>query len=288
MVLLFVGKTILYLIGGLIAYIGIILGISYGIKALVNIKNRDKIIEENRNNPEMQPAYIKKYPEADLRNFSKMAFLVGMIFALTTVIFAFTFTPSDKGPQDLGTYLEEEDFEIEPPQTQQKPPPPPPPPPPEIEIVEDEEVLEEEPEIEDIEVEEDEIIEAPIIEEEEPAEPDFFTIVEDMPAFKGCENVKNKDERKKCTDLEIQKYLAKIRYPPQAKELEIEGTVIIRFLVDKTGEVAEATLVRGPDKILNDAALQHVKNMPRWTPGKQRGKPVRVQYIVPIKFRLQY
>ena len=129
-------------------------------------------------------------------------------------------------------------------------------------------------------------IEMPEIVEEETKEEEIFTIVEDMPRFPGCENIANKEERKNCAEGKLVQYLSKITYPPIAKENDIEGQVFIKFLIDKSGAVTNVVVMRGADKILNDAAVNHVKRMPKWTPGKQRGQPVKVQFIVPIKFRL--
>jgi periplasmic protein TonB len=101
-----------------------------------------------------------------------------------------------------------------------------------------------------------------------------FTVVEQMPEFPGGEAA-------------MLKYLTSIPYPPIAKENDIEGSVYIRFVVDKAGKVTEVTVAKGSDRILNEAALEHIKKMPQWKAGKQNGKEVKVQYIVPIKFVLQ-
>lgn len=102
----------------------------------------------------------------------------------------------------------------------------------------------------------------------------IFQIVEQQPEFPGGEK-------------ELMKYLGSIKYPEIARENDIEGSVYIRFVVEKNGEVSNVEVAKGADKILNEAAMAHVKKMPAWKPGKQNGKEVRVQYIVPIKFTLQ-
>lgn len=101
-----------------------------------------------------------------------------------------------------------------------------------------------------------------------------FTVVEQMPEFPGGE-------------LALRKYLATCPYPPIARENDIEGTAYIGFEIDKSGNVTNVQVKKGPDKILNEAAIEHVKKMPSWKPGKQNGKEVRVSFIVPIKFTLQ-
>ena len=250
------------------------------------LKSPDKIVDKYHGSEQSKSPFVKKYQEADLKVFSSTVLRVGLIFSIGLTIFAFTWTSYERGPGQLEEFEEIDDFEIEPPQTEQKPPPPPPPPPPEIEVVEDEEILEEEPEIEDIEVEEDEIVEAPVEEEEVIEEPEIFTIVEDMPRFPGCEKKASKQEKEDCANLELRKYLSKVNYPPIAIENDIEGKVFIRFVIDEKGDVTNVEVARGADKILDKAAKGHIEKMPKWTPGKQRGKPAKVQFVVPINFKL--
>ena len=133
----------------------------------------------------------------------------------------------------------------------------------------DDVVIEEEIEIEDTESDEDEAIE---IEEEDDEE--FFMVVENMPEFPGG-------------DLGLMKYIQKnIKYPAIAKEYNITGKVFIQFIVDKTGSVINVKVVRGVDKNLDAEAVRVIKSLPKYKPGKQRGKPVRVMFTVPINFTL--
>lgn len=101
-----------------------------------------------------------------------------------------------------------------------------------------------------------------------------FQIVEQQPEFPGGER-------------ELMKYLSGIKYPEIARENDIEGSVYVRFVIERNGSVSNVEVAKGADRILNDAAMSHVKKMPSWKPGKQNGKEVRVQYVVPIKFTLQ-
>lgn len=87
---------------------------------------------------------------------------------------------------------------------------------------------------------------------------------------------------------ELFKYLASTKYPIDAQENGIEGTVYIRFVVTKTGDIGDAQIYKAADPILNEAAVISVKNMPRWTPGKKNGRPKDVWFIVPIKFKLEH
>lgn len=112
-------------------------------------------------------------------------------------------------------------------------------------------------------------------ENEEVDEPDFYTVVDEMPEFPGGE-------------ANLIKYLSSIAYPPFAKEKKIEGDVYVRFLVNEYGRIVEVEAVRSAHEVLDQAAIDHISKMPKWTPGKKRGKPVRVQYIIPIRFRLNY
>ena len=149
------------------------------------------------------------------------------------------------------------------------PPPPPPRPPQIIEIVEDEVEIEDELEIKDTESDEYEIIEL-----EAESNDEFFMVVENMPEFPGG-------------DLGLMKYIQKnVKYPPIAKEYNITGKVYVSFIVDKSGAVTNVKVVRGVDKNLDAEAVRVVKSLPKYKPGKQRGKPVRVMFTIPINFTL--
>ncbi|MBR77149.1 MAG: energy transducer TonB [Flavobacteriales bacterium] len=214
---------------------------------------------------------IKKNPKVDLEKKRSLYLQIGFVIALLLVYAAFEYKNYDKSSYNLGDLnlddLEEEIIPIT--KQEQKPPPPPPPPPEIIEIVEDEVEIEEELEIEDTESDEDEIIE---IEEEDDDE--FFMVVENMPEFPGG-------------DLGLMKYIQKnVKYPPIAKEYNITGKVYVQFIVDKSGTVTNVKVVRGVDKNLDAEAVRVVKSLPKYKPGKQRGKPVRVMFTIPINFTL--
>jgi protein TonB len=238
-------------------------------------QNTQKIIEANKSNPESKSLFIKKYAEADVKEQAGTYSRLAGVLALSLTILAFSYTKYERKIMDLGQSLALEEIEVEAPQTQRELTPPPPPPPPEIQVVENTEVIEEEDNIVQEEVDEKTQVVAPPVqvEEESVKEEEIFQIVEDMPEFPGGQEG-------------LLKYLAGITYPPIARENDIEGTVYIRFVIDKAGQVTNVEVARGTDKILNEAALNHVKKMPAWKPGKQRGKPVKVQYVVPIRFRL--
>jgi protein TonB len=161
-------------------------------------------------------------------------------------------------------------------------PPPPPPPPKVVEvlnIVDDNVKIEDELKIDDTEANKTTIIDvAPVIKaqaEEEEEEAQVFFIVEDMPEFPGGE-------------LALRKYIANaIKYPVIAQENGIQGKVYVTFVVDKDGSISDARIARGVDASLDKEALRVVGTRPKWKPGKQRGKPVRGSYTVPINFVLQ-
>jgi periplasmic protein TonB len=239
-------------------------------------QNPSKIIEQNKSTKDSQSLFVKKYDEADVFEMSGNFSRIGIVLALAVVILAFSYTKYDRKKIDLGQSLALEEIEVEAPQTQREITPPPPPPPPEIKVVENTEVIEEEDNIVQEEVTEETVVKPPApvqMQEEVVKEDEIFQIVEEMPEFPGGQDG-------------LVKYLGSITYPPIARENDIEGTVYVKFVIDKNGQVTNAEVARGADKILNEAALAHVKKMPAWKPGKQRGKPVRVQYVVPIKFKL--
>lgn len=219
----------------------------------------------------------KKNPEVDLEKRKSSFMWMGLLFALAIVLVAFewkVFDKVDSGPAELNLDLIEEEII---PQSIQKPPPPPPPPAPTtvIEIVDDEQEIEDELEIEDLEVEEETQIE--IIEEvyEEVAEEEVFTIVEEMPSFPGGE-------------AKLFEYLGKnIKYPQIAKEAGISGVVYVNFVVGTSGNITDVKVLRGIGGGCDEEAVRVVKNMPKWKAGKQRGKPVKVSYNLPIRFSLK-
>ena len=159
--------------------------------------------------------------------------------------------------------------------------PPPPPPPPKVSdvlnIVEDDVELDDELELMDTEANENTSVDykAIVVEEEEEADAPVFFIVEQMPVFPGGEEA-------------LRKYIAQsVKYPAIAQENGIQGRVFVAFVVNTKGEVTDVKIARGVDPNLDKEAIRVVTNMPKWAPGKQRGKAVKVSYTVPINFVLQ-
>lgn len=104
---------------------------------------------------------------------------------------------------------------------------------------------------------------------------EIFTVVEDAPEFPGGQ-------------AELMKYLSSsIRYPEIAVENGIQGRVTVQFVVERDGSATQVEVIRGVDPSLDKEAIRVVKEMPKWKPGKQRGKPVRSKFTLPVQFRLQ-
>lgn len=104
---------------------------------------------------------------------------------------------------------------------------------------------------------------------------DVFTFVEQMPEFPGGQNA-------------MLTYLrTNIEYPDSARVKQIEGRVYLRFVVDKDGNVVNPEVARSVDPLLDEEAIRVVRQMPKWTPGKQNGKAVNVYFTLPISFSLQ-
>lgn len=116
-----------------------------------------------------------------------------------------------------------------------------------------------------------------IVEEKkpEPVKEEIFTAVEQMPQFPGGE-------------AELLKYIAThIKYPTMAAENNIQGRVVVKFVVKKDGNVGEVVVLRGKDPDLDKEAVRVVKTLPRFIPGKMNGQSVSVWYTLPINFKLQ-
>lgn len=220
----------------------------------------------------------KKTPKADLENKKRIFLQIGLAIALLGVLAAFEWRTYDRAIQDLGgldmLIIEEEDIPIT---RQETPPPPPPPMSTELVIVEDDVEIEEEF-IVDVEAtittEVREFVQVRVAQEEEISEEVIFTVVEEWPSFPGGEEAR------------LRFLSENIRYPQMAREAGIQGTVFITFVVERNGSVTDVRVVRGIGGGCDEEAVRVVRNMPRWTPGRQRGQPVRVQFTMPIRFVL--
>lgn len=143
-----------------------------------------------------------------------------------------------------------------------------------VEVVEEEEDIENELTISDMEIDEDAEISFDEKEGEKVKEEKVFMVVEDDPSFPGGE-------------AKMMKYIQKhLKYPEMAKEMDVSGTVIVGFIVETDGSITNIQVLKGIGGGCDKEAKRVIKNMPEWKPGKQRGRAVRVNVKVPIRFRL--
>ena len=234
----------------------------------------------------MQP---KKNPKADLSKNSSLYFVIGLSVILLISWQAIEWKTYEKDLYGYEALNVDDDDDEEVPITEQiktPPPPPPPPPAPEvIEVVEDEEEVEETV-IESTETDQEEIVEVVEVEEVEEDIDVPFAVIEDVPIYPGCEKVP-KAQRRTCFQDQINKHIRKnFRYPEIAQEMGIQGRVYVQFVIAKDGAITNIRM-RGPDKNLEKEAQRIISKLPQMTPGKQRGRAVRVPFSIPITFRLQ-
>lgn len=227
---------------------------------------------------------IKKSEKVNLENRKGIYFEIGLLLAFVVLLAAFewkTDSAEKKGFNDQVTIEAIEDEII--PITQQlmKPPPPPPPAPKLtdlIDIVEDELDVDDKLEILDAEDERENDADRNDFDYDNydgefSDDDEVFVIAEHMPVFPHGD---------------VTKWLAKnTKYPPIAEQNGIQGKVFVKFVVEKDGSVTNVEVVRSVDPSLDKEALRVVSAMPKWTPGRQRDKAVRVSFTVPINFYLQ-
>ena len=224
---------------------------------------------------------LKKSPKASLEDKKLTYVLMGLVLVFSICYVAFEWTEKEVTKYEVTDteFFFEEEIDIQQ-TTQETPPPPPPPAVQEVEVLN---VVEDDVETETIEIntEDDKDVEvviappveAPVEEEEEEV---VFMVVESMPEFPGGQQA-------------LFKYLAEnVKYPVIAQENGIQGRVICQFVVNKDGSIVDVVAVRSSGEAsLDKEAIRVISSMPKWKPGKQRGKPVRVKYTVPVNFRLQ-
>ena len=221
---------------------------------------------------------IKKTDRASLEKNRSTFILIGLVITLSLVWYAFDHKTYDKEEIVIvqNAMLEDEEDLIL--QTQRNEPPPPPPPPQQTTVIE---IVEDDVEVDDIEIDaetdDDEEIEEQVIEEEEAEdekEDEIFVFVEDQPGYPGGDKARIK-------------YLQdNIKFPVMAIESGIQGTVYVTFVVEKDGRITSVKVLRGIGGGCDEEAVRVIKKMPRWKPGKQRGRSVRVQFNMPVRFVL--
>ena len=222
---------------------------------------------------------LKKSEKADLTKTSTLFFSLGLTLTLAVVLTAFEWKEMEEQAQLLaGKTTNTADEIMEVPPTDIPPPPPPQIQQPQVVEVPDEEEIEEEIEVNlDVEMTEETKVEQIEIKVEEPKEDvdEIFTIVEETATPKGGMAA-------------FYKYVgSKLKYPPQANRMGVEGKVYVEFVINRDGSIVDARVVRGIGAGCDEEAVRVVASSPAWNPGKQRGKAVRQKYTIPIIFKLQ-
>ncbi len=284
---------------------GIIVTLIFGIRKYIQYQKKhvplgtQNLLERN------------KYTLVNTFKMSGTFFNIGLLTALSMTILAFSWTTYDyERIREQPIFHDDSELEITVDRTIQKKSPPPPPLP-EIlipEIVKPEEI------VTDVEFIEPKIIEPelPVVQSEPimkrkrvipvapplPPPPEkkievepIHVVVEEMPRFPGCEDMSDKEERKACAQQNMLKYIyGEINYPTIARETGIEGTVVVRFYIDEQGNVKAPEILKEIGGGCGKEAMRVVKtmnNMPeKWTPGKQRGRAVKVYFNLPVKYDL--
>ncbi len=223
---------------------------------------------------------LKKNPEADLEKKRNLFFQIGLVVSLALILFAFEYKMM---PDEESTFVVQNTGKVEEeivPITKQEEIKPQTPPPPAVtdvlEIVENNQEITNEVKIENTEADANTQIQAPVEvqQEEENEEVVNFYVIEDKPEFPGGNDA-------------MMGWVAKnIKYPAIAVENGVQGKVFVQFVIGKDGKVGDVQVIRGVDPSLDKEAVRIIQSMPAWKPGKQRGKPVKVSFQVPINFRL--
>jgi protein TonB len=221
---------------------------------------------------------VKKNPKYDLTRKSLFFFSIGLLVTMSLVLTAFEWKQYEESIAETierRTDVFEETIEVPP--TDIPPPPPPSVQAPVIVEVPDEEEIEEDIQVNlDIEVSQDTKVEEIVVKAEEPKEEvdEIFTIVEESAAPKGGMAA-------------FYKYVGdKMKYPPQARRMGIDGKVFVEFVINKDGSISDVKAVKGIGAGCDEEAVRVVQSAPQWTPGKQRGKPVKQRMVLPITFKL--
>jgi len=227
---------------------------------------------------------LKKSKTADLEKRKGMFTTIGLLVTLAIVLVAFEWTKGeDKGIDE--NLVSEIEFEDEIMQITRREEPKPEPKPEQPKVAEVLDIVDDDVEIEDdfdfdMEATTDTEYDFTNMmgdDDEEIDEEEVFYIVEDMPTFNGGDPA-----------TEFRKYIAQnLQYPEIAAENGVSGRVIVQFAVNRVGKVVDARIVRSVDSALDKEAVRVVMSSPKWTPGKQRGKAVKVLFTFPINFVLQ-
>ncbi len=224
---------------------------------------------------------IKKEKLAKYKAESILFLSIGLCISLLLVIGAFEFKSyTDNSEVNLSKTVQNFEDLIEVPPSEQPIPPPPKIEQPQIIEVSDETIIEQEIEIDlDVEITEETIIEEQVLVEvsdemEEEVVEEIFTIVEQQPTPEGG-------------IAAFYQYVSEnLKFPAMASRMNVQGRVFVQFVVEKDGNLTDVKVVKGIGAGCDEEAVRVIKSAPKWNPGKQRGRPVRVRMILPIVFKL--
>ncbi len=246
-----------------------------------------------------------KYSSVDVFRYQPVLLRLGLVCSLAFTFLAFNWTQFTAPDPNMIGAIEHWDDEIDnaPPITTHPPPPPPPPPPPKFEAVADPNI------VDTVTFSSGDIggntpVAPPTISRPTPSQyippppplknegPVVVVIAEKMPVFGECAGLKDEASRRQCSDRAIIAFIGQhVRYPAIAKENGVSGTAVIRFIVEIDGSLSHIEIVRDPGATLGPEAQRVVQLMadsaPKWSPGKQQGRPVRVQFNLPVRFKLE-
>ncbi len=249
----------------------------------------------------------KKNPLIDLERYRTHFFLAGLALSLWAVIeiFSINFSePMEKPKEEIVidgdeivipiTIQQPKKVKVE--QVKELPS--------ELNVVDDQTVVDNELDMSATETDEDEYLlsddnvrfvegEVEVIETEEDdletlEDPIPFAVVESVPIFPGCESESDNTSRKNCFQIQLLNFVSSnFEYPEAARQLKIQGRVIVSFVVEKDGSVSNIEILRSVDPWLDEEALRVIRALPNIQPAKQRGKPVRMSFVVPLKIELE-
>lgn len=224
----------------------------------------------------------KKTNKASLENKRTAHFTMGLIISLSLILISFEWTRSINISSDVERAvqidIDEQIIEIIP---REPEPPPKPELPPIAKVIN---IVSDEPDLPPYEpsweVDDNTRYDYPTSSDEGeklPPEPEFFYIVEEMPLFNGAN-----------PNIEFARFIARnVNYPELPAENGVSGKVIVQFDINQQGKLVNPVILRGVDPALDAEAIRVVSMSPQWTPGKQRGKAVKVRFVFPINFVLQ-
>lgn len=267
-----------------------------------------KNAQKARSNSTFALSTRTKYTRYDVFQYRGMFLRLGLAFSIGLCYLLMSYTIYDKkGASIIFEQPEEEVLEVIPPRTMHQQPELPK----IIEVIEpDQEIEEPQEDFVDMTIDIDDVVEVkmtepvddttkkivvppPLPKKKESEVDEIFAIVEEMPRFPGCDASKlSKVELKKCSEKKMFAYFAKnIKYPVIAKENDIQGRVVVQFVVEKDGSITDVVVVRDIGAGCGKEAIRVIEKMndmpQKWSPGKQRNQPVRVKFTLPVMFKLQ-